>query len=325
MPRPCATAPLTAKLLLIQRRGATSMTTSFVPFCNRQTCGCAPPLNAKRSPEALRIFGYPVNGGEFSLEEFETPIVERERAHQALHDLIDTGQAYDLEYTIQPVDGSPQKMVDAIAKVETDMQGTPTLVVGFIQDITKRKQLEEEVQRLASHDVLTGLPNRRLLLERLSQTLAATKRSHHYGALVFLDLDNFKPLNDTHGHQVGDLLLIEVASRLKACVREIDVVARFGGDEFVVLLSDIGADPTTTVALASQMATKIRNKLAETYVLGNSRDPHDSSWVEHHCTASIGCVIFQNHEESVEGILKKADAAMYEAKVAGRNKVVFLQ
>jgi diguanylate cyclase (GGDEF)-like protein len=170
---------------------------------------------------------------------------------------------------------------------------------------------------------LTGLPNRRLLDDRLSQTMAASKRSALYGALMFLDLDNFKPLNDTHGHGVGDLLLAEVARRLTDCVREMDTVARLGGDEFVVMLSDLDADKVVSIAQAYLVAEKVRVSLALPYLLMAATAGQVVSKVEHHCSASIGVVVFVNHEANQTDILKWADAAMYQAKDAGRNAVRF--
>ena len=153
--------------------------------------------------------------------------------------------------------------------------------------------------------------------------MAASKRSGCYGALMFLDLDNFKPLNDTHGHVVGDLLLIEVADRLKACVREMDTVARFGGDEFVVMLSDLNADKAESTLQAEIVAEKIRIRLAEPYLLTIRHEGKADSTVEHLCTVSIGVTLFLNHVADQDDILKWADAAMYQAKDAGRNSIRF--
>ena len=138
-------------------------------------------------------------------------------------------------------------------------------VLGITEDITEQKEAEEYIRNFAFYDTLTQLPNRRLLNDRLGQAKAASKRSGCYGALMFLDLDNFKPLNDTHGHDVGDLLLIEVAHRITSCVREMDTVARFGGDEFVVMLSELNVDKELSVAQAGNVAEKIRTTLAEPY------------------------------------------------------------
>jgi diguanylate cyclase (GGDEF)-like protein len=153
--------------------------------------------------------------------------------------------------------------------------------------------------------------------------MAANKRSGCYGAVMFLDLDNFKPLNDAHGHEVGDLLLIEAANRLKACVREMDTVARFGGDEFVVITSELDTDRTESAAQAGVIAEKIRSALAEPYRLTLKHEGKPDIFIEHRCTASIGVALFINHETAADDILKWADMAMYQAKEAGRNAIRF--
>jgi diguanylate cyclase (GGDEF)-like protein len=176
---------------------------------------------------------------------------------------------------------------------------------------------------LAFHDSLTQLPNRRLLNDRLQQAMAANRRSGCYGALLFLDLDNFKPLNDAHGHNVGDLLLIEVADRLKACVREMDTVARFGGDEFVVMLSELVTDRAESTVQARNVAEKIRMALSEPYRLTVKHDGKTDATVTHRCTASLGVALFINHEASPDEVLKWADQAMYQAKHDARNSIRF--
>lgn len=191
------------------------------------------------------------------------------------------------------------------------------------QDITERKQAEEQIRHLAFYDTLTQLPNRRLLNDRIGQVMAASKRSGNYGALMFLDLDNFKPLNDTHGHDVGDLLLVEVAHRIASCVREVDTVARFGGDEFVVMLSELDADKDESAAQAGTVAEKIRATLAEPYFLTFKQEGDAEVTVVHRCTSSIGVALFINHEAGPEDVLKWADIAMYQAKEGGRNRVHF--
>ena len=206
-----------------------------------------------------------------------------------------------------------------------DKNGRVEKLMGISEDITERKQAEEQVRNFAFHDTLTHLANRRLLADRLAQAMAASKRRGHYGAVMFLDLDNFKPLNDTHGHNVGDLLLIEVAHRITRCVREMDTVARFGGDEFVVMLSELDADKELSVAQAGIVAEKIRATLAEPYLLTRKQKDNAEITVEHLCTASIGVVLFINHEASQEDILKWADMAMYQAKESGRNQVHFFE
>jgi diguanylate cyclase (GGDEF)-like protein len=164
-----------------------------------------------------------------------------------------------------------------------------------------------------------------MLDDRLNHDMAASKRSGLYGALMYLDLDNFKQLNDTHGHGVGDLLLIEVAKRLAACVREVDTVARLGGDEFVVMLSDLGVDKTQSREQAAGVAEKIRASLAAPYQLAVTQSGNQVATVEHHCSTSIGVVLFVNHDASPGDVLKWADAAMYQAKDAGRNAIRFYQ
>jgi len=192
---------------------------------------------------------------------------------------------------------------------------------GIVEDITQRKQMEDQIRQLAFHDALTNLPNRRLLSDRLGQAVAASKRSGCYGALMLLDLDNFKPLNDMSGHEVGDLLLIEVADRLRTCVREVDTVARFGGDEFVVIVSELDADKTETAAQAHKIADKIRGALARPYVLKVPGDGNGGATVEHRCTVSIGVALFGKDDTKQDDLLKWADNAMYQAKEAGRNLI----
>jgi diguanylate cyclase (GGDEF)-like protein/PAS domain S-box-containing protein len=195
----------------------------------------------------------------------------------------------------------------------------------FVSDVSKRRQLEDQVRKMAFYDTLTNLPNRRMLDDRLAQALASSKRTSCYGALMFLDLDNFKPLNDKHGHVVGDLLLVEAAKRLKSCVREMDTVARFGGDEFVVMLSELETDKTAATNQARSIAEKILSTLSEPYILTVLHDDQPSKIVEHHCTASIGFTVFINHDGSCEEILRQADDAMYQAKFAGRNSIRFYE
>ncbi|MCF8177901.1 MAG: diguanylate cyclase [Sulfuritalea sp.] len=207
-----------------------------------------------------------------------------------------------------------------------DIRGMPLPDGGFVTiylDITDRKRMEDQVRQLAFYDPLTKLPNRRLLSDRLNQIMAASKRSSCYCALMFLDLDNFKPLNDLHGHEVGDLLLVEAAERMKRCVREIDTVARFGGDEFVIVLGDLDQDEIESATEVRLVAEKIRGVLSESYRLTVSHDDKPDSTIEHNCTASIGVVLFRNHESSQEDVLRWADTAMYQAKEAGRNAVRF--
>ncbi|MBI5438715.1 MAG: EAL domain-containing protein [Nitrosomonadales bacterium] len=196
----------------------------------------------------------------------------------------------------------------------TDPEGVLTHYVGSFFDITERKKSDDEIHRLAFYDPLTGLPNRRLLIDRLQRALASSERSGRHGAIMFIDLDNFKVINDTRGHDFGDMLLVEAARRLQSCVREGDTVARLGGDEFVVMLEDIKGDMEQAVTLADEVGEKILALLDKPYVINGS---------EFHSTASIGINLFVNRELSADTLLKYADIAMYQAKGAGRNTLRF--
>jgi diguanylate cyclase (GGDEF)-like protein len=182
--------------------------------------------------------------------------------------------------------------------------------------VTQNKLAEEEIRQLAFYDPLTGLPNRRLLLEHLAHAQARSARSQEEGAIILIDLDNFKTLNDTFGHDTGDRLLKQVAERLVACVREGDSVARFGGDEFVIMLEELGTNPDEAAAHAERVGEKILAQLGPAY-------PIDTNW--HHSTPSIGITLFCGHRESLEELLKRADMAMYQAKAAGRNTLRFFE
>lgn len=191
-----------------------------------------------------------------------------------------------------------------------------TNYVAVFMDITGRKKAEEEIYSLAFFDPLTHLPNRRLLMDRMHIALGQSDRSKHCGALMFLDLDHFKVLNDTKGHEFGDKMLIEVARRLGACVRDIDSVARFGGDEFVVLLEGLSVNENDAVVQAGLIAEKIRDSLAQTYQIADYA--HESS-------SSIGVVLFSGAEVEADDLFKRADLAMYQAKEGGRNMVRFFE
>lgn len=203
----------------------------------------------------------------------------------------------------------------------SDAEGRFFGILGVTRDISERRRMEEQVHRLAFHDPLTGLPNRRLLNDRLAQTMVASKRNRCYGALLFLDLDNFKPLNDTQGHAVGDQLLVEAARRLQTCVRETDTVARFGGDEFVIMVHELLPDLEASTLRARVIADKMLLALAVPYTLSVRRKDDAIESLEHHCTASIGLALFLGQDLTPDEIIKKADMAMYRAKESGRNAV----
>ncbi len=196
----------------------------------------------------------------------------------------------------------------------TDVAGEITNYVSAYSDLSQYKKNEAVIHALAYYDPLTGLPNRRLLLDRLQHTFAASARHHSHGAVLFIDLDNFKNINDTLGHNIGDLLLIEASHRLQNCVREGDTVSRLGGDEFVVILEDLGGDPLQAVARAEVVCEKILTAISQRFSLKD---------YECQSSASIGISLFCNQEITVDEMLKRADAAMYQAKNAGRNTLRF--
>lgn len=200
-----------------------------------------------------------------------------------------------------------------------------TAYIAWFYDISNLKNLEDQASKMAYYDVLTKLPNRRLLMDRLGQAVVSGKRGGRYQALLFIDLDNFKSLNDTHGHAAGDLLLIEVGRRMRACVRQMDTVARIGGDEFVVLVGQLEGDEANSIAEAGMIAEKIRLALAKPYQVDVLDGEKMQVSIVHHCTASIGVTVFSGGAVDTEVILNLADAAMYDAKTAGRNQVKFNQ
>ncbi|HNV60045.1 MAG TPA: diguanylate cyclase, partial [Rhodoferax sp.] len=272
---------------------------------------------------AEHLYGYRAEealGG--NLLELIIPPEMRDGVAQAMQQMAQTREPIPAgELMLQTKSGARVPVFSSHALLKPP--GQPLELFCLDIDLSETKRAQEQVRQLAFYDPLTGLPNRRLLGDRLSQTMAASKRSGIYAALMFLDLDNFKPLNDAHGHGVGDLLLIEVARRLCACVREMDTVARFGGDEFVVMLGELHTGRVESTEQARVVAEKVRASVAAPYLLAVSAAGLPGSTVEHHCTASIGVVVFTNHENTQAEILQWADAAMYRAKDAGRNTIRF--
>ncbi|MDE2419065.1 MAG: EAL domain-containing protein [Burkholderiales bacterium] len=195
-----------------------------------------------------------------------------------------------------------------------DDNGVFTGYRGTGRDISERKRAEADIARLAFYDALTGLPNRRLLMDRLAQAMEYSSRHMCHGALLFIDLDNFKELNDTLGHQTGDELLKQVAERLTQCVRGTDTVARLGGDEFVVMLEDIGEIQTDAATQAENLGKKVLVALNQDFLLAGNR---------HHSSPSIGITLFYQHTHTLDELLKRADLAMYQSKNAGRNTLRF--
>ncbi len=232
----------------------------------------------------------------------------------AVQRCLDGHGPYRHEHRMRRPDGSVVWVFDRGDVVERDEQGRPLRMVGSFTDVTERRQAEELTQRLAFYDALTGLPNRRLMLDRLQHALELGRRNGQLGALMFIDLDNFKSLNDSHGHASGDALLQEVARRLRECLRANDTAARMGGDEFVVIAEDLGTLPLEAASQAQAIASRLVECIAQPYELEGKR----------YCgSGSIGIALFGLPHDTADELLKRADFAMYQAKDAGRNTLCF--
>lgn len=223
---------------------------------------------------------------------------------------------FEAEYRLRRKDGT-WVWVQCLGRViQRDAAGRPVYLLGTRMDISARKQHETEIERLAFYDSLTGLPNRRLLHDRLDRSLVASEERGQIGAIVFLDLDNFKSLNDTLGHDLGDQLLVCVSARLRQIVRAQDMVARLGGDEFVVLLESLGSNPGEARRNAEALGRNLLQRLSSPYHLGDRQI---------YSTPSLGITLFTGGASKLDDLLKQADMAMYEAKAAGRNTLSFFE
>lgn len=261
--------------------------------------------------------GYPVGDAHFtriqSIIELMHPD-DRPQVKAAADDLV-AGRSlqFSVEYRVRHAAGHWVWLLSRGKVTARDAKGRATRLSGTQLDVSERKTAEAQIWALAFYDPLTQLPNRRLLLDRIAQAQALGARHRTYAALMFLDLDRFKWLNDNHGHDAGDLLLREVARRLTGCLRESDTVARLGGDEFVVLAQDLGHVREPAEELALQLASKMLIALQQPYALGAA--------LRAEIGVSIGVALFFGHAGSAEDLLKQADAAMYDAKAAGRGMV----
>ena len=234
--------------------------------------------------------------------------------HVAMNFLMAHGE-WSGEIRQRRKDGSSMMVEGHWTLVRND-SGEPESIFAINTDITARKIAQDKIQQLAFYDPLTLLPNRQLLVDRLSQILAARLRNHKISALLFIDLDNFKKLNDTLGHSIGDLLLKEAAQRISKCIRTCDTVARFGGDEFVVMVTELSDQQSKAFEQAQQVAEKIFATLNQSYQLANHT---------YYSTSSIGITMIDQESNTVEELLKQADLAMYDAKSAGKNTYRFYQ
>ncbi|AHK80759.1 hypothetical protein M911_13210 [Ectothiorhodospira haloalkaliphila] len=222
---------------------------------------------------------------------------------EGIHSVLLHGRMRRVEYSLD-IGNATHHFEARLVKLNNDE------VVAVVRDVTTQKQAAERMGQLAYCDALTQLPNRRLLMENIRHAMAAGQRSGQHGALLFLDLDHFKALNDTYGHAVGDLLLQQVAGRLREAVREADTVARLGGDEFVVMLEDLELIEEEALQQARHVGQKILDALGQ---------PYDLEGMEYHCTPSIGITLFHGRRLDVEELMRRADQAMYQVKKTGRN------
>ncbi|TQK06711.1 PAS domain S-box-containing protein/diguanylate cyclase (GGDEF)-like protein [Herbaspirillum sp. SJZ107] len=261
---------------------------------------------------AERLFGWTA-AEAIGKKKSELLTLDEQDLEQAFEQALRKGE-WRGELTKRRKDGRAVPVESHLTLVRGD-DGQPQSILAIDTDITQRKRDEQAILNLAFFDPLTRLPNRRLLLDRLRHAVAATKRDGHGGAVLFIDLDNFKTLNDTLGHDKGDQLLQQVARRLEARVsRGSDTVARHGGDEFVIVLESLSTDPEEAAAQAELVAEKLLGAFAEPFQL----DGH-----QHHTSPSVGVALFDKNMKDIDELLKRADLAMYQAKAAGRNTIRF--
>jgi diguanylate cyclase (GGDEF)-like protein/PAS domain S-box-containing protein len=265
------------------------------------------------NPAAEKIFGFSAQQALGQHASFIVPEAERGKVDPIMSELLaGTGGGNSVNENVRSNGESIQ--CDWYNASLRDASGEVVGAISLVDNITSRKLAEDEIRNLAFYDHLTGLPNRRLLIDRVRHAMASSGRSAKYCALLFLDLDNFKTLNDTLGHDIGDLLLQQVANRVSSCVRNGDTVARLGGDEFVVLLEELSEFMQEAVMQVETVGSKI---------LAAFTRPFQLETYEHLSTTSIGVTLFVHHDSTTEDLLKRADLAMYQAKAEGRNTLRF--
>lgn len=267
------------------------------------------------SNEVYRIFEIDSEKFDANYETFLNRIhpEDRDLVNSAYMTSLSARQPYEVTHRLLMDDGRI-KWVHESGMSEFDSDGKPLRSMGTVQDITERKFAEEEINRLAFFDSLTQLPNRTLLIDRLNQALVVSVRDKQFGALLFIDLDNFKTLNDTLGHAMGDMLLQQSSRRLLSCIREGESVARLGGDEFVVLLTGLGSEEKNAAALCEAIGKNILSLLNE---------PYELDGIPYQSTASMGITLFNSDSVSEDELMKQADLAMYKSKEIGRNSLSF--
>jgi diguanylate cyclase (GGDEF)-like protein/PAS domain S-box-containing protein len=265
-----------------------------------------------------KLFG--IEGSLIGTDSFEEIHPEdRKYLMQVFNETVQTGHGMQADFRFVLRDGSVRHM-ESRGTLVRNSNGIALRVVVVSRDITERIEAAEKISNLALYDSLTGKSNRRLLHDRLVHVMTENKRKGNFGALLFIDLDNFTIFNEQFGEATGDLLLVEVADRISNCVREVDSISRLGGDEFVVMLGELNADKIASTNQAGVVAEKIRNALAEPYILNEGSE---NTGRKYFCTASIGVFLFGYTDSGADGILKRADMAMYQAKNKGKNLICF--
>ncbi len=263
------------------------------------------------SPNALDLV--PMPGGTVGCHITEVlPADAASICMAALREAHELGQSFGRQYSLMLPHGQQWFELSVVPK--PSQPGDEQRLIAIARNITERKLAEQAIEKLAFHDSLTGLPNRRMLADRLHTAVMQSARQNRHGAVMFLDLDRFKQLNDTYGHETGDKLLQSVASRLLQCIRSVDTVARLGGDEFVVLIQELNTDWVGAFHQAMAVGQKI---------LAALNTPHDIDGQQHTATPSIGAVLFLGGATSPANLIKQADMAMYDAKKVGRNTIRF--
>lgn len=271
------------------------------------------------SPSYARLFGN-VDSllGTDSFAEIHPD--DRRYLQQMFKETVETGNGMQATFRFMLPDGSVRYM-ESRGTVLKNSNGVALRVVVVSRDITERKRAAEVINSLALYDSLTGKSNYRLLHDRLEHAMTTNKRRKCFGALLFIDLDNFSGVNELHGQEAGDLMLIEMSDRISGCVREVDTVSRFGGDQFAVLLGELSADKFHANKEAGIVAEKIRLALSEPYSLKMKREGKGDAQLKHSCTVSIGIFPISSSETNADEIIKHADRLMHEAKNGGGNKI----
>lgn len=259
-----------------------------------------------------------VHNSEKTFEDFLNCVVDEDQefVSTSLRALIKHNTPYDIEFRFKRPDGRVIWIWDRGTVAEFDDQGKPLLLVGIMQEVTQQKLDQSKIESMAFYDTLSKLPNRALLDVRLNLAINKCKQTGLCGAVLFLDLDNFKTINDSYGHQAGDELLIVVADRLKSLIGEHDTVARFGGDEFVIILNELSSDREITSRKAEGIAHAVRNLIGQNIKV---KPTNVCSDIDHLITASVGIAIFDSGIETASELLKLADLALYQAKNNGRD------